>query len=198
MDAAARAYYDRRAPEYDDWWHGTGLFAARDRPGWDDAVAGLVAALAGLSPARTLDVACGTAFLARHLPGLVIGFDQSAAMAAIARERLPSGIVVLGDALALPFPDGTFERLTTAHFYGHLEPEQQTAFLREARRVACEVVVIDSATRPGEPLEQRQERVLRDGTRHRVLKRFFTADALAAEVGAREVLHESRWFVAVR
>jgi hypothetical protein len=29
-----RAYYDRRAPGYDDWWFGTGGFAARDRPGW--------------------------------------------------------------------------------------------------------------------------------------------------------------------
>jgi hypothetical protein len=26
-------YYDRRAPEYDDWYMGTGLFAQRDRPG---------------------------------------------------------------------------------------------------------------------------------------------------------------------
>jgi hypothetical protein len=26
-------YHDRRAPEYDDWWNGTGLFAERDRPG---------------------------------------------------------------------------------------------------------------------------------------------------------------------
>lgn len=29
-----RAYYDRRAGEYDDWWLGAGLFAERDRPGW--------------------------------------------------------------------------------------------------------------------------------------------------------------------
>jgi hypothetical protein len=29
-----REYYDRRAPEYDDWYLGRGLFAVRDRPGW--------------------------------------------------------------------------------------------------------------------------------------------------------------------
>ena len=29
-----REYYDRRAPEYDDWYLGPGLFADRDRPGW--------------------------------------------------------------------------------------------------------------------------------------------------------------------
>ncbi|HEX9379247.1 MAG TPA: hypothetical protein VF872_06630 [Gaiellaceae bacterium] len=31
-----KAYYDRRAPEYDDWWLGQGLHADRERPGWED------------------------------------------------------------------------------------------------------------------------------------------------------------------
>ena len=39
----------------------TGLFATRERAGWDDDVAALQAALAALPPAR-LDVACGTGF----------------------------------------------------------------------------------------------------------------------------------------
>jgi ubiquinone/menaquinone biosynthesis C-methylase UbiE len=55
-----RRYYDRRAPEYDDWWLGRGLFAGRPRPGWSDEVAQLVAVLESMPPARTLDVACGT------------------------------------------------------------------------------------------------------------------------------------------
>ncbi len=33
--ASMRAYYERRAPEYDDWYTGAGLFAARERPGHD-------------------------------------------------------------------------------------------------------------------------------------------------------------------
>lgn len=198
MDAAARAYYERRAPEYDDWWLGTGLFADRDRPGWAEETAELVARLAGLPPARTLDVACGTGFLTRHLPGLVVGLDQSRAMVAIAQARLPAGIALQGDAFALPFADGAFDRLHTAHFYGHLEREQRPAFLREARRVARELVVVDSAVRHGVDREERQERVLNDGSRHRVYKRFFTADELLAELGGGEVLHAGRWFVAIR
>src|SRR4051812_46509915 len=43
-----RAYYERRAREYDDWWLGSGLFAARDRPGWAEEVRELVAALGSL------------------------------------------------------------------------------------------------------------------------------------------------------
>ena len=72
-----KAYYDRRAPEYDEWWFGTGLHADRDRPGWEEEVDALIRALAALPPARTLDVACGTGFLTRHLPGEVVGLDQS-------------------------------------------------------------------------------------------------------------------------
>ena len=38
VDDRMRAYYDRRASEYDDWWLGTGLFEKRDRPGWSEEV----------------------------------------------------------------------------------------------------------------------------------------------------------------
>jgi hypothetical protein len=40
-----RAYYDRRAAEYDDWWLGTGLFENRPRPGWSTEVKQLIEAL---------------------------------------------------------------------------------------------------------------------------------------------------------
>ena len=62
-----RDYYEQRAPEYDDWWRGTGRFEARERPGWHEDVEALKAALSALPPARTLDIACGTGYLTRHL-----------------------------------------------------------------------------------------------------------------------------------
>jgi hypothetical protein len=42
------------------------------------------------------------------------------------------------------------------------------------------------------------QRVLNDGSRHEVFKRWFVADELAEELGGGEVLHDGRWFVAVR
>jgi SAM-dependent methyltransferase len=190
-------YYERRAPEYDDWWNGTGLFAERERPGWHEEVATLVDALRGLPPARTLDVACGTAFLGRHLPGRVTGLDGSPAMLAIARERIPGGDVVQGDALAPPFADGAFERVATGHFYGHLEEPERTRFLAQARRLAPELLVIDSARRDDVPAERMDQRVLNDGSRHEVFKRWFDPPQLLAELGDGEIVHAGTWFVAV-
>ncbi len=192
-----KAYYDRRAPEYDEWYRGAGRFALRDRDGWDDELAALQGALGSMPPARTLDVACGTGFLTRFLPGEIVGLDQSEAMLEEARRQAPHASHVQGNALALPFEDGAFERVFTGHFYGHLERAERERFLREARRLAPELVVVDSALRPEVAPEERQERILNDGSRWEVYKRYFTPERLAAELGGGATLFAGRWFVAV-
>ena len=192
-----RAYYDERAAEYDDWWLGPGLFADRERPGWSEEVEQVVDVVRARPAARVLDVACGTGFLTRHLRGTVVALDQSARMVEIAAARLPRARVVQGDAVPLPFADGEFDRVFTSHFYGHLRPGEREAFLREARRVASELVVVDSARRAGAEAEEWQERVLNNGSCHRVYKRFFAGDELAGELGGGRVLHAGRWFVVV-
>jgi SAM-dependent methyltransferase len=196
-DPHTHAYYERRAAEYDEWYAGTGRFAARSRPGWDAEVRAVAELLARLPPARTLDVACGTGYLTRHLRGLVVGLDQSPAMVARAQARLPGGVAVVGDALALPFAAGAFERVVAGHFYGHLDESERAAFLAQARRVGGELVVVDSAWRAGGVRDGWQERVLNDGSRHRVFKRYLTPAALAAEIGG-ERLFDGDWFVAAR
>ena len=192
-----KQYYDHRAPEYDDWYLGVGRFAQRDRPGWEGDLNELQDDVAALAPARTLDVACGTGFLTRHLRGEITALDQSERMLEVAAERVPDAVFVSGDALALPFADGSFDRLFTGHFYGHLQDRDREAFLAEAHRVASELVIVDSARRPDHESEEWQERVLNDGSRYEVYKRFFDPDALAQELGGGTVLHASRWFVMV-
>ena len=193
-----KAYYEARAPEYDDWWRGEGLFEVRDRPGWERERDRLLATLAALEPRVTLDVACGTGFLTRHLPGDLTGLDQSSAMLELAAERLPHARFVQADAIPLPFEDDEFERVFTSHFYGHLEEPERIAFLDEARRVAPELVVVDSALRDDVQPFEWQERVLKDGSRWQVFKRYFEPDELLAELGDGEVLFAGHWFVAVR
>ena len=193
-----KAYYHARALEYDDWWLGRGLYADRDRPGWEEELEELAAVLGAMPPRRTLDVACGTGFLTRHLPGDVVGLDQSDAMLEVAREQAPHVTLVHGDALALPFPDGSFERIFTSYFYCHLQEAERVRFLAEARRLASELVVVASRIHPGELPERWEERRLKDGTRWEVLKRVFTVERLARELGDGEVLHEGHWFLVVR
>jgi len=170
----------------------------RDRPGWHEEVERLCGVVAGLEPCRVLDVACGTGFLTRHLRGDVVGVDQSPAMVEVASARLPDARVVQGDAVPLPFADGAFDRVFTGHFYGHLLADERERFVAEARRVAPELVVVDSALHDGVEPEEWQERVLNDGTRHKVYKRYFRGAELADELGGGAVLHDGRWFVAVK
>jgi ubiquinone/menaquinone biosynthesis C-methylase UbiE len=197
MTESERLYYDRRAAEYDDWYLGTGLFAERVRPQWHEELTALRSVLRSLSIRSVLDVACGTGFLTQHLSGHVTGLDRSSSMLRIARGRLPHGAVVEGDALCLPFGSQSFEFLMAAHFYGHLDAWARAQFLNEARRVAERLLVVDAAWREDVPLEEMQQRVLQDGSRHTVYKRYFTAAQLVSELAGGQVLHAGRWFVAV-
>jgi ubiquinone/menaquinone biosynthesis C-methylase UbiE len=197
MTVAERSYYSRRAAEYDDFYLGTGLYAQRIRPGWAEELAALKAVLATLRFHSCLDVACGTGFLTASLRGAITGLDQSASMLAVARARMPHACFVHGDALAMPFRVTQFDCLLTGHFYGHLDETTRHLFLAEARRVSKSLLIVDAAKRDEVPSEEHQERILNDGSRHVVYKRYFTPEQLISEMGSGQTLHSGRWFVAV-
>jgi SAM-dependent methyltransferase len=192
-------YFEALASSYDDWWTRTGRMANTEHltPGWQDEVAVLRATIEAFEPVRTLDVGCGTGFLTRWLPGGVVGLDTGEAMLEIARGQAPEATFVRGDALSLPFPDGSFGRLFASHIYGHFDQAERRRFGREARRVAEEIVILDTA---GEDRREGsvQLRGLADGSRWQVFKQPFTPERLIEELGAGEVLHRSAYFVMVR
>lgn len=192
-----KAYYDRRSQEYDDWWLGKGLYADRDRPGWEGELRELERVIADLPPVKTLDVACGTGFLTRHLRGDVVGLDASERMLDVARQQAPHATFVQGDALSLPFEEGSFDRVFASYFYCHLEEPDRERFLAEARRVARELVVVASVRGEGDAAERWEERRLEDGSRWTVYKRVFTAAQLGGELGG-DVVFEGYWFIVVR
>jgi ubiquinone/menaquinone biosynthesis C-methylase UbiE len=190
-------YYDRRAAEYDgsiaaDLDAETAAAFARE-------LAALGPVLAALPPGRVLDVACGTALFTQHLRGQVVALDQSAGMLTVARARIPTVQLVQAAVPALPFAVLAFDRLVTSHFYGHLVEVERVAFVAEARRVAPELVVVDTAASEAAASDGWQEWVLGNGSRYTIYKRHFTPAQLLAELGGDgEVLFAGRFFVAVR
>lgn len=188
-----KEYYEKRAFEYDatSWEHPE--MTDEERVEQQE----LLSVLESLPPARTLDVACGTGYVSRHLPGDVIATDSSESMLRQARRKDPVMKLVRADALRLPFRDRSCERVVAANFYGHLESPQASAFLAEARRVADQLVIVDAA--PGLRVSNSdfEERTLADGSRHLIYKRFFHADDLLHELGGGTVLFAGRIFMAV-
>ncbi len=83
---------------------------------------------------RLLDIACGSglaAWMAARRGAVVSGVDASAQLIRIAAARTPSGIFQTGDMFALPFPDQSFDVVTS--FNGVWKGCEGA--LEEARRV---------------------------------------------------------------
>jgi len=62
-----------------------------------------------------LDVACGTGLLlraARNYTARLHGIDISPVAVALARSHVPEGEILVGSAEALPYPAGSFDRIT--------------------------------------------------------------------------------------
>ena len=105
---SVRTMFDRIAPVYDAM--NRVMTVGLDR-GWRR-----VTAQAVVRPGdRVLDACCGTgdlALAARDAGGVVTGVDFSPRMLERARRKAPDVDWVHGDALALPFPDGSFDAAT--------------------------------------------------------------------------------------
>ena len=189
-----KQYYNQLAPEYEASIPGLGDKA--EHPEAVEDMPGLLRAISLLPSARVLDVACGVGFLTRHLRGEVTGLDQSEAMLEIARERVPWANFVRGDALQMAFADRSFDRVFASSFYGLLPRPDRRRFLAEARRVAEELILAEPTPEwgPGGRAEGWEERVLSDGSRYEIYRRYFTAGALTEELGGR-TLFAGKWVV---
>ena len=150
-----------------------------------------------LPEAHTLDVGCGTGFLTRFVTGRKTGLDFSSAILHRALARGAADGYVRGDALALPFEAGSFERVFSSHLYGRFERDDRMRFLEEAKRVAPRLVLLDPPCQPDRPAEGARHRELLDGSRYVIYKKYFRPDELLEEIGGGRVLLSTSWFLAV-
>ena len=149
-----RAMFDRIAPVYEAM--NTIMTAGIDAR-WRRAATRAAALRPGM---RVLDVACGTGQLTRAagaqvVPGgEAIGVDFSPRMVELAATRDSHGAVrhVVGDALALPFPDASFDAALVG--FGLRNMADYRAALAEMVRVVREggrVVVLELGVPVGQP-----------------------------------------------
>src|SRR6266536_2519802 len=93
----------------------------------------------GLDPQTAAALAREGVELGRMRASLPVG-----RMLKIAGTRIPAAQLVRATVPPLPFADAAL-RVFTSRFDGHLEQPERLAFLAEARRVAPELVMLDSA-----------------------------------------------------
>jgi ubiquinone/menaquinone biosynthesis C-methylase UbiE len=86
-----------------------------------------------------LDIGCGTGtqlHLYRKAGCRAFGIDTSAAMLAVARQKLGEDAELrLGDARQMPYPDGTFDLITATLILHEIPAPARPGLLGEARRV---------------------------------------------------------------
>jgi demethylmenaquinone methyltransferase/2-methoxy-6-polyprenyl-1,4-benzoquinol methylase len=200
------AYYRARAPEYDAWWLRTGRFdrGEANNAAWRADVNAVERAaidtLASRRPANVLELACGTGLFTRHLAPRVTSvtaIDASPEVIAINRARVDASNVryVEADVFAWQ-PHAHYDCVFMSFWLSHVPHARFDALWSMVRRALAPggyAYVIDSAHDPtstavDHPPPDRQAgvvtRKLDDGREYRIVKVFWTPEALAARLAA--------------
>lgn len=186
-----QAYYAARAPYYDDVY---------EKPERREDIAFLRAHLPAVFAGRTvLEVACGTGYWTQHIAPVATAMTATDAVdepLQLAKARPGVGRVRFerADAYELPASLGLFEGAFAGLWLSHVPVERRGEFLASLHRrllPGAKVALIDNSTVQLRdfPITERdargntwQDRVLKDGTRHRVLKNFPAREELEAMI----------------
>jgi SAM-dependent methyltransferase len=182
-------YYDRRAAEYED------IYTPRDVLHGHELGELARALRETLNGRRVLEVACGTGYWTAALLQVareVVGIDASLPMLLEARQkRFPKAVRLLeGDAYDLAFAGDGFDGALAMFWLSHVPRRRLGDFLGglHARLVpGARVFFADNVYVPGvggqlsgpdENGDTFKFRALADGSRHRVVKNYFSEDEL--------------------
>jgi len=193
-------YYDRRIAYREPGANNVlsyflGLGASADLDEIEDELDAVRRLLRGLPATMYIDIGCGpTGEFTSQLPGIGCATDQSAAALRQLGRRLPRLPLLRADALRLPIADNSIGRVFMSHLYGLLLPDESAELLAEVRRVAHEIVILDSGRPPGTEREGWQTRSLPDGTSYPIFRRHLDVETLANEIGG-DPLFSGQYFV---
>jgi SAM-dependent methyltransferase len=215
------AYYRARASEYDAWWLRTGRFdrGPENNAAWLADVAAVEQAVADMlssrHPATVLEIACGTGLFTRHLAPRVdalTAVDASPEVIAINRARVAAANVQYVEADLFSWqPSMRYDCVFMSFWLSHVPHARFEAFWSMVRRALAPegfAYLIDSAHDPtstavDHPPPDRQAgvvtRKLDDGREFRIVKVFWTPEALTTRLGecdfAADLRQTHRYFV---
>ncbi|MFL6239754.1 MAG: class I SAM-dependent methyltransferase [Actinomycetes bacterium] len=177
-------YYRRRAPEYDVTAYGD----------LDQVQPTISAAVDTLRPAeRTLELACGTGVWTQHLTSRVeslVAVDAAPEALALARRRAPSAMFVIADIFELVLR-ARFDTVFFAAWLSHVPMDRFAEFWSRVDSLvqgAGKVLFVDEALgeRDKESFVAGErdiaERVMGDGSVHRLVKVYWSPGALQNEL----------------
>ena len=182
-----RTYYAARAREYDR------VYAKPERQADLRAIEAWLPSLFVAAP--VIEIACGTGYWTQFIAPVaasLLALDSSVETLQIARRRVSGTNIdfVVADAYSLPAAAARFDAAFAGFWFSHVPRMRWSEFLGElhaALRPGARVVLLDNRYVEGSstPVAARdpagdtwQLRLLEDGSTHRVLKNFPTADEL--------------------
>jgi len=190
-DAVLRRYYDQRAPDYEEIYNPRDVTHGRDLGELSRALRDT------LRDRRVLEVACGTGYWTAAVAQVareVVATDASLPMLAEARDKgLPPNVRLCeADAYDLAPAGEGFDGALAMFWLSHVPRHQLRDFLAHLHgrlAVGARVFFADDLYTPGWGGELTgpdargdtfKVRTLRDGSRHRILKNYFSDEDLAA------------------
>ena len=215
--AEQRAFYRRRAPEYDEWWLRQGRYdrGAEQTVLWNDQVAVLEAALDRINPTGdVLELAGGTGWwtqrLARTARSLTV-VDASPEALELNRARVRRADIDYVEADVFGWePSRRYDLVFFSFWLSHVPRPRFEGFwdlVGRCLRPGGQAFLIDNRHDPtvGRPdpyvvdaSDDVQRRRLSDGSEHRMVKVFYEPEELErrlAEVGWAGEIGGTRWFI---
>ena len=182
------SYYDERAREYDEIYLGKGP-AIPDPVAYEKDVKKITEMVSTFGKDYLIDIGCGTGFwLPYYTPNCspITLLDQSEKMLSECKRRVDKLRLkdkchfVCGDFFKVNFEECLFESALAGFFISHITLEQEQLFFTKLKKLVKpngQLMLIESAwsskRQQYRKKEGMQERVLNDGRKFGVYKRYF-------------------------